>query len=453
MTSTPDDMFDQAQRMLDATADNPAAFDEDAYEALVDRAERASKLDRIRRAAAHPGSIERAYHAPGVIIRKDPFENVDLVRESAGELRDRAMHYSENREHTRELEDEQREVLQAKIERVPGAAAHVLAHGSPIYRQAFNSWLKAEGSPMYTQAEADAVRTALNITTGASGQYTLPTVFDPTLIHTGNAAINPVRAVARVETGTQNVWHGVSTGNVTTYWHAEAAALTDGSPTLSNPIVTAGHLTGYVMGSWEFFDDSPMVAQLPGLIAEAMDFAEATAFISGTGTSQPLGVVTAISATAGSTVTATTRGSFTSASSADIFAVANAVAPRYEARSVWFGNKKYWNVVRQMSSAGYGSLFWGNMTNSVTPQPDYPLLGYNTYNSSDMATTTTTGTVLLILGDFSQYLIYDRLGSTAEVLTNVVNSSGLPTGQRGLAIRKRTGGNVTDINAFRFLYT
>jgi predicted phage gp36 major capsid-like protein len=34
---------------------------------------------------------------------------------------------------------------------------------------------------------------------------------------------------------------------------------------------------------------------------------------------------------------------------------------------------------------------------------------------------------------------------------NVVNSSGIPTGQRRLIARKRTGGNVTDLNAFRFL--
>ena len=249
----------------------------------------------------------------------------------------------------------------------------------------------------------------------------------------------------------QNVWNGVSVGNVATYWHAEAAALTDGSPTLAHPIVTAGHLTAWVPASWEFFDDSAMVSQLPGLIGEAFQFAEGTAFVTGTGTSSPLGVVTAISATAASTVTATTRGSFTSASSKDVFAVVNAVPSRYENTASWIANKATYNTVRQMSSAGYGSLFWGNLTNDVTPNPAYPLLGSPTYNSSDVLSTTTTGTVLAVLGDFSQYLIYDVLGTTVEMVQNVVNSSGIPTGQRGIVARKRVGANVTDVNAFRFL--
>ena len=194
-----------------------------------------------------------------------------------------------------------------------------------------------------------------------------------------------------------------------------------------------------------------MVSQLPGLIGEAFQFAEGTAFVTGTGTSSPLGVVTAISATAASTVTATTRGSFTSASSKDVFAVVNAVPSRYENTASWIANKATYNTVRQMSSAGYGSLFWGNLTNDVTPNPAYPLLGSPTYNSSDVLSTTTTGTVLAVLGDFSQYLIYDVLGTTVEMVQNVVNSSGIPTGQRGIVARKRVGANVTDVNAFRFL--
>ena len=73
-------------------------------------------------------------------------------------------------------------------------------------------------------------------------------------------------------------------------------------------------------------------------------------------------------------------------------------------------------------------------------------LGYSVTQS-----TTTTGTVLMVLGDFSQYLILDVLGTTLEFVQNVVNSSGIPTGQRGVIARKRTGANVTDVNAFRFL--
>ena len=398
-----------------------------------------ANVERIRAAVAAPSNRENGFGAPSVVIRKDPWENVsDVVigrSKSDRDVVERAITAITDTNYGAfsGVSDATRAAIIDKIETVPGAAAYVLAHGSPAYRDAFMKWGESQGTnTRYTPEEAHAldmskmIRTALNISTGASGQFSLPTVFDPTLIHTGTAAINPIRQIARVETGVQNVWNGVSVGNVATYWHAEAAALTDGSPTLAHPIVTAGHLTAWVPASWEFFDDSAMVSQLPGLIGEAFQFAEGTAFVTGTGTSSPLGVVTAISATAASTVTATTRGSFTSASSKDVFAVVNAVPSRYENTASWIANKATYNTVRQMSSAGYGSLFWGNLTNNVTPNPAYPLLGSPTYNSSDVLSTTTTGTVLAVLGDFSQYLIYDVLGTTVEMVQNVVNSSGIP---------------------------
>ncbi len=422
-----------------------------------------AKMDLIRNAVGDSKNRESGFGAPQVMTRRDPFENVsgsvmgrtisdeDTIQRAITAISD--VDYGSFAGVT----DSTRQAIVERIQTVPGAAAYVLGHASPAYRTAFLKWSKYgdmsrfNAEEMHAVEEAEKIRTALNITTGASGQFALPTVFDPQLIHTGNAAINPIRAIATVKQGTQNVWNGVSSGNVTTYWHAEAAALTDGSPTLAHPIVTAGHLTAWVPASWEFFDDASQVAGLPALIGEAMDFAESTAFVSGTGTSSPLGVVTAISATAASTVTATTRGAFTSASSADVFKVVNALPSRYENTSSWIANKSTYNVVRQMSSAGYGSLFWGNMTNEVTPNPAYPLLGYPTYNASDVLSTTTTGTVLAVLGDFSKYFILDVLGTTVERIDNIVNSSGIPTGQRGIIVRKRVGGNVVDLNAFRFL--
>jgi HK97 family phage major capsid protein len=61
--------------------------------------------------------------------------------------------------------------------------------------------------------------------------------------------------------------------------------------------------------------------------------------------------------------------------------------------------------------------------------------------------------VLIVLGDFSQYVIYDRIGTSVEYVQNVVDGSGIPTGQRGLLAHKRNGADVTDLDAFRFLKT
>ena len=61
--------------------------------------------------------------------------------------------------------------------------------------------------------------------------------------------------------------------------------------------------------------------------------------------------------------------------------------------------------------------------------------------------------MLAILGDFNQFVIYDRIGVQVEFIQNVVDGSGLPVGQRGLVAHKRVGSDVTDLNAFRFLKT
>jgi HK97 family phage major capsid protein len=70
---------------------------------------------------------------------------------------------------------------------------------------------------------------------------------------------------------------------------------------------------------------------------------------------------------------------------------------------------------------------------------------------SDMATATTTGTKLLLYGDFRQFRIADRIGMTVELISNLVGANHRPTGQRGLFAWWRTGSSVLIQNAFRYL--
>ncbi len=420
-----------------------------AHDQLVERAKR---LDAVRNAHLE-GRVEPAFGAPQVMARRDPFENLDALRfanPNSDDVIARAV-TAVTDHRFRGVTDEHVASAVRTIENVPGAAVHALVYGSPAYLSAFRSWGSAAGrgqTPAYSPEEAAAMRTALSLTTG-SGGYTLPTLLDPSLILTGTAVRNGIRSIARVETITQNVWYGVSTAGVTSYWTAEAAAVTDGAPAFVQPSVTASKVTSYVPGSYEIFEDSALLAQLPGLIAESLLFIEEEAFVSGSGSGAPKGIVTAISATAGSTVTATTRGSFTAASAADLFAVVDAVPTRYEDTSTWLANKKTFNVVRSMSTASSGALFWSDLGHAL---PNV-LLESPYVKASSMATTTVSGTVLMILGDFRQFLVVDRIGTQVELIQNVVNTSGIPTGQRALVAHKRVGSDVTDVNAFRFLKT
>lgn len=423
----------------------------DSAKAEFDAAvERAAKVEAVRSAAVEvPEKVERGFSAPAVHVKRDAFEGVErLSYMPREEQRERAMRAIEQVS-TRRTPAEHQEELARKIEDIPGAAAHILATGSDAYRSAFTEYLRAQGqNPLWTAEEAAAVRASLSLT-GANGGYTLPFLLDPTLIHTGTATKNPIRRIARVVQGTQNAWHGASVGNVTTYWVAENTALTDGSPTFAQPTVTASKLTAYVTASYEVFEDSSLQAQLPGLIGESMDYAEGTTFITGSGSGAPKGIVTALSGTAGVTVTATTRGAFTTASAVDVFALLNALPSRYEDSATWVANKQTFNTIKQMSTASNGSYFWSDFNAAI----GNPLLGSPIVQASDMATAQTSGTKLIVLGDFSQYLIYDRIGVSVEFVQNVVDTNGLPTGTRGLIAHKRVGADVTDQNAFRIFNT
>lgn len=325
-------------------------------------------------------------------------------------------------------------------------AKYALVHGSRAYRRGFSASIRAAlrgGAPMLTAEEAVAMRASLSLTS-ANGGYALPTLLDPSLIKTGTATKNPIRRVATVKQGMADKWNGVTAGAVTTAWKGEGSAFTDGTGTFGGVQVDAAALTAYVTGSYEIFADSGLMSDLPGLIGEAIDFAEQTAFISGSGSDAPYGIVTAISGTAGCTVTVTTRGSFTSASGADTLALLNALPTRYEDSSSWVMNKAIYRTIAQQTFGTSGALMIDMAQRDVLL--DSPVL-----RCSDMVSATTSGNVLAVLGDFSNYVIYDRLGVNLEVIQNVVDGDGLPVGKRGLVAYKRVGANVATTGAFRFL--
>lgn len=423
------------------------------------------RQERAQRAVAS-GTRESGFGAPQVTIRKDPFENLEALRfadPTSDDVVARAI-TAVSEVKIRGVRDEHREAVVRKIEEMPGVAVHALIFGSPAYRSAFADTLAAIGKgkfPILSGEQAEAMRLADSFDgeraafslTGGNGGYMLPTLLDPTLIETGVASVDNLRSIARVETISQNIWHGVTVGNVTAYWTSEGADLTAGNPTMTGPSVTASKLTAYLPGSYEIFEDSSLLAQLPGLIGDGMSYVEQQAFVNGSGSGAPKGIITAISATVGSTVTVTTRGSFTSASSQDVYNLVNAVTPRYEASSTFLAHKSWFNMVNTMSPNGGGSLFWGNFMQAGWKKP--PLLGYEVLTASDMpngGSAWTSGTAIAVLGDFKQYLIVDRIGTTVEFVQNVFNgTTNLPTGQRALVAHKRVGADASNIDAFRFL--
>ena len=326
-------------------------------------------------------------------------------------------------------------------------ARWILEHGSPEYHEAFQDYLENPAAGP-TQHRAD--RAALSLT-GANGGYLVPFTLDPTVILTNNGATNPFRSISKQVSITTDDWNGVTSAGVTAEWIAEATEVADASPTFAQPSITPAKADAYIQGSMEVVADSGVSGEISSLIADAKDRLEATAFATGSGSGQPYGIVTELNLVTASRV----AGSSGAAGAADfvvadVYAVANALAPRHRDGSSWLAEFSTYNRIRQFATgSGPQHAFWADL-GVDTPSL---LLGRPCYESSAMDSTIVSGSNdnILILGDFRKYQIVDRMGLELVYNPLVLGSNRRPTGEVAWVAFWRVGARTTDSNAFQML--
>lgn len=315
-------------------------------------------------------------------------------------------------------------------------ARQILATGSPLYERAF--WKHLSAQPLTT----DEAR-AMAIGTGSAGGYLLPFTLDPTIILTSNGVVNPMRAISRVESVTQNEWRGVTGSEGTASYVAEAAEATDNSTALGQPIVQAKRAQYFVPFSIELDQDwNQLRTEVGRLAQQAKDNLEAAKYLSGTGVVEPQGLHNGATAVVTTTATA-------SLTLADVYSVTDQLPPRFQAVARIVSHRAIQSRIRQLDTAGGGG-FWANLREGDRST----LGGYPIDQYSQMSSVTTTAATILTAGDFSQYLIVDRVGMSADIIPHLFGTaSNFPTGQRGFYALWRNSGTVLVPNAFRSLKT
>ncbi|MDQ3481696.1 MAG: phage major capsid protein [Actinomycetota bacterium] len=313
-------------------------------------------------------------------------------------------------------------------------ARRVLTTGSPTYQRAFQKRLFGQS---LTNEEARALSL-----TGSSGGMAVPFDLDPTIIPTSNGVVNPIRQLARIVQTTVDTWRGVSSGAITATYEAEATETTDNSPVLTQPEISTERAQAFIPFSIEIGMDWPgLRAEMGVLLQDAKDQLEASKFLAGTGTNEPFGVLTGTTNTVNA---ATGADAFTYA---NLTALAASLPPRYRPRAAFLGNLAILNRIRDFSTAGGGAV-WEPSTQEANPDR---LLGKPVYEASMMPTTAGTGEKFMLYGDFSRYVIVDRIGLEIELIPHLFGLNRRPTGQRGLYAFWRNGAKVVDANAFRAL--
>jgi HK97 family phage major capsid protein len=347
---------------------------------------------------------------------------------------------------------------------------YLAAVGDPNYYTAFGKILQhgqmaqLHMSPAEQEAlhrvttvvdERDARERAMSLTT-TSGGFAVPFVLDPSILKTSDGAINPYRAISNVESISVDEWRGVSSTGVTATFQAEAAAVTDASPTLAQPIVSTEMARAFVPFSIEVgMDWSSFQSEMAGLFADSKDVLEATKFALGSGTNEPFGVIT------GAT-TVFTASNTSALVVADLYGVHNALGPRFRTRAAWTLNNAVADRIRQLDTAGGANLWSPNLTIRSAAVPvtltdgrmGADLLGKPVYEATAQSGTFTTGQKVAVIGDYSRaFKIVDRIGLTVELIPHLFGAAqgNLPTGQRGLFAYWRVGAKVLDANAFRVL--
>lgn len=407
-------------------------------------ARRAEAIDRVR---ANVGGGVVAGRDVQVQVRRDPFEDLDTVRANgvgAADLRARALNAIEQTpdyagDHARENATQ----LVQRNDRHGRIARHMLLTGSDAYLRAFENVLGGAQPWQLEGEEADAMRAAMSLVDG-NGGYLAPFFLDPTIILTNDGATNPFRGISRVVSITTDSWHGITSAGTSAAWTAEAAAATEASPTFAQPTITPQKATAWLTGSLEVTEDTNIGSQIGMLLADARDRLEAAAFATGSGSGQPKGVVTAVAADSGSVVSTATAATYVVG---DVYTLKGALPPRYRPNASWVASDSILLKTRQFGTAENYHAFWADLGMDTPPT----LLGRPVYESSVMASAVAAGADILLVGDFSQYLIVDRIGMTVQYDPLLKNSSGVPTGQVGWYAHWRVGADCTDTNAFRLL--
>lgn len=289
-----------------------------------------------------------------------------------------------------------------------------------------------------------------SLTTTSTGGVTVPIQIDPTLIPTSNGVLNPFRRISRVVTTTSYIWQGVTTAGITSQYRAEGATMTDNAPTLVAKQIQPERADAFVPYTWEAGQDwGALQSDLAFAIQDSKDTLEALKFAVGAGhtSNEPQGVLIGAGTVVGTAATV-------SIGTADVFALADALPARYQANAAWLATPQLYSRIRQVLNTTTG--LWADSLQQGQPPA---LIGYPAYRASNIGTASSTippvaSVKWAILGDFSRYVIVDRVGLQLRVIDNLFNGNttgGItyPVGMSGLVAYWRNSAGVIDSNAFR----
>lgn len=291
--------------------------------------------------------------------------DVDLTRATRGELVDHAraaLDVFEERDGITARPLESLDVAMRDRTEAEPMARHLITHGTADYRSAWLKWFNdpKTGPSEFTPEERAAWATARDEvrgqTTGtaATGQVQVPVQIDPAIILQQAGTVDPMLQLADVRPCmTDQLKLVTSLNGVSSEWIAEATQVADATVNdLSQPTVPTWKWDAFVPASIEYLSDvTDAMAELSRLMTDSAANLHATAWIQGTGSNQPTGIVTALSG--GSQVVTGTSGATNAQTLVldDVYKLLEAVPARFRPNASFQAALPTIHSIRKLAAA------------------------------------------------------------------------------------------------------
>ena len=347
---------------------------------------------------------------------------------------------------------------------------YIALTGSPAYIRAYEKSLR-HANPAFEPDEAaaaNAYRTYLaprptqeERAAGEGGSFALaiPWLVDPTILvqSQDNAEILSSLYGAKQIAIVTDAWHGVSSGGATLAFRGEGVVIDDADVTMAQPSVPVYTAAGDFAMSIEVSQDYPgLINEVQSMFGSAYRDMVSNYTAVGSGTSAPTGLFTAMAneTTSPAHIKVSSAGSLVAN---DVRAVFGALPERYQLGSSWLMSSSMVQAVAALAAP--------SVTDGLAPHDYVPasqgqparLLGRPVLVSSyapSFANATSGDFSWMVCGDFSRYLVVNRIGSSLELVPTLLDfagGTGRPTGERAYLYVARWGAAPVDNLAFRLL--
>jgi HK97 family phage major capsid protein len=262
---------------------------------------------------------------------------------------------------------------------------------------------------------------------------------------------SPLRLVANIEqAGTKSRTFLIDDGRATAQWSGEKALATEATPQLGQKEIVAHDISARMLATADMLEDAylDIAGWLQTKGADEIGRTENTAFFSGNGVAKPRGLLTYANWTTPGTyerdkVEQIISGAATTVTAEGLIDLQTALKEAYQPSAVWLMKRQTFGAVIKLKGAD--NFYFGPMM-LAEGVPTMQVLGRRVIFCDDMQAVGTGGNLAVAYGDFRRaYTILDRIG--LQVLRDPYTAKPYTE----FSMRKRTGGDVTNFDAFKLM--